>query len=137
MRTAIDTNVISAVWSGEASAARLVAQLDEARAEGALQVCPAVLAELYAYPGANAAFIRRFFEATGIRVDYRLDEPVWSEAGERFARYAMRRRKSPTGSPRRLLTDFLIGAHALVEADRLMTLDADMYRKDFPELRLL
>lgn len=139
MRTAIDTNVISAIWTGEASISRLLAQLDGAKGEGALLVCPAVFSELYAYPGATAAFIKKFFDVTGIMVDYRLEAPVWSEAGERFARYAVRRRKSKpsAGSPRRLLTDFLIGAHALVQADRLLTLDPDMYRKDFPELLLL
>lgn len=77
----------------------------------------------------------RIVRHTGILVDHRLDEPVWSEAGERFARCVVRRRKSPAGSPRRL-TDFLIGAHGLVQPDRSMTLDADIYRKDFPELRL-
>jgi len=36
-----------------------------------------------------------------------------------------------------LLVDFLIGAHALVQADRLMTLDAKRYQRDFPELKII
>lgn len=136
MRTAIDTNVISAIWAGEASVSELLTKLDKAKADGALLVCPAVFSELHAYPGATAAFIGKFLDATDIRVDYRLEEAVWTEAGERFARYAVRRRESQGGSPRRLLTDFLIGAHALVQADRLLTLDAGIYQRNFPEVRL-
>jgi predicted nucleic acid-binding protein len=137
MRTAIDTNVISAIWSGEPSVGALLAQLDQARAEGALQISPVVYAELHAYPGARAEFLHRFLEATGIVVDFRLDERVWSEAGERFARYAERRRQAIGSAPRRLLADFLIGAHALLGADRLLTLDPKVYAQDFPEIVLL
>ena len=62
---------------------------------------------------------------------------MWTEAGNRFARYAARRRKTTGQSPRRLLADFLIGAHALVQAERLLTLDPKVYQQDFPELQLL
>jgi predicted nucleic acid-binding protein len=33
--------------------------------------------------------------------------------------------------------DFVIAAHALIQADRLMTLDPKRYRQDFPKLRLV
>src|SRR5438046_5990875 len=45
--------------------------------------------------------------------------------------------QSRAGSPKRLLVDFIVAAHALLRADRLMTLDASRYRQDFPKLRLL
>jgi predicted nucleic acid-binding protein len=137
VRTAIDTNVFSAIWSAEASAAKLVEQLGEARLAGALLISPFVFAELHAYPGATEVFIRGFLAATGVVVDIRLEERIWTETGRRFARYAVRRRKSSGTSPKRLLADFLIGAHALVQADRLMTLDPHQYSQDFPEVRLL
>lgn len=137
MRTAIDANVISAIWSREPSAEKAIAQLGEAKAEGALLISPVVFAELLAYPGATEAYVRKFLEDTGVVVDLELVERVWTETGLRFARYSARRRRSTGEGPRRLLADFLVGAHALVQADRLLTLDARVYRQDFPELRLM
>ena len=137
MRTAIDSNVFSAIWSAEPSAKKLAKQLGEAKVEGALLISPFVFAELHAYPGATEAFIRGFLAATGVAVDLRLEERVWDETGRRFALYAGRRRQSSGTGPKRLFADFLIGAHALVQADRLLTLDPDRYSKDFPEVRLI
>lgn len=137
MRTAIDTNVVSAIWSSEQSAEKAAVKLGEAKMEGALLISPVVFAELLAYPGATEPFVFGFLEATGIVIDYRLEERVWNETGRRFADYAIRRRKATGERPRRLLADFLIGAHALVQAERLFTLDPTRYSQDFPELRLL
>ena len=137
MRTAIDTNVFSAIWSLEPSAEWATVQLGEAKKEGALVISPFVFAELLAYPRATESFVYGFLDATGIVIDYKLDERLWSEAGQRYARYAVRRRQAAGEGPRRVLADFLIGAHALVQAERLLTLDPKRFNQDFPELRLL
>jgi predicted nucleic acid-binding protein len=70
-------------------------------------------------------------------VEFDLSQDIWMEAGRRFAEYSKRRRRSGVGEPKRLLVDFLVGAHALLRADRLYTLDASRYKRDFPELDLL
>jgi predicted nucleic acid-binding protein len=137
MRTSIDANIFSAIWSREPGADLIAAQLGKAKMEGALIISPFVFSELLAYPGADEAYVRGVLHATGVTVDLKLDEKLWSEAGLRFARYAARRRISAGEGPRRLLADFLIGAHALVQAERLMTLDPKIYRQDFPELELM
>ncbi|MGD0097538.1 MAG: type II toxin-antitoxin system VapC family toxin [Terracidiphilus sp.] len=137
MRTAIDTNVFSALWSSEPSAERATVKLGEAKREGALIISPVVFAELLAYPRATEVFVRGFLGATGVSVDYNQEERVWIEMGRRFASYSDRRKKAIGEGPRRLLSDFLIGAHALVQAERLLTLDPKVYRQDFPELRLM
>jgi predicted nucleic acid-binding protein len=96
-----------------------------------------VYAELLAYPKATESFINDFLSNTGIAVDFELAEAVWLDAGRRFAHYAKRRRRTSRESPKRLLADFIIGSHALIQADRLMTLDPKRYQRDFPELKLI
>lgn len=137
MRTAVDSNVFSAIWSYESSGPQLVQSLDNARLHGAVLISAPVFAELHAYPRLSAKEIEEFLIRTGVVVEFNLAEQVWREAGIRFARYADRRRKSGGSQPRGLLSDFVIGAHALFEADCLITLDRDVYQRNFPELRLI
>jgi predicted nucleic acid-binding protein len=137
MRTAIDTNVISCLWSSTPLAAQMARLLGRANNEGGLVICGPVYAELLAHPKPTEQFVDEFLITTGVEVDYLLDEKIWRQAGRRFAAYAGRWRRSGGGSPKRLLVDFLIGAHASLCADRLMTLDRDRYTQDFPRLRLI
>jgi predicted nucleic acid-binding protein len=137
VRTAIDTNVLSALWSNEHSAANLSQLLGERQSQGALLIAPVVYAELLAYPRATESYVDDFLSDTGITVDFEIGRAVWADAGRRFARYAAQRRKSEFGEPKRLLADFLIGSHALLQADRLMSLDVNRYRQYFPELKLI
>lgn len=137
MRTALDTNVISSIWSGEPSSAQVRLALVEALSLGGLVLCPVVYGELRAYPGATQKFVDGFLDATKIAVDWELNASVWQLAAERFARYAERRRVAKAGNPKRLMADFLVGAHALRHADRLMTLDRGSYEREFGELVLV
>ena len=137
MRTAIDTNIISVIWSGSASSRRVASVLAKAAGEGALVICAPVYIELMAYPNATAEYLDQFLASTRVEVDFMIDEPVWRETARRFADYVHRRRKSGGGEAKRLLVDFIIGAHASLQADRLFTLDPHRFTKDFPELRLI
>jgi predicted nucleic acid-binding protein len=137
VRTAIDTNILSALWSNEPSAADIIDQLGEAKQHGALLIAPVVYAELLAYPRATRGFVDDFLTDTGIAVDFDWDKAVWVDAGVRFARCANQGRKGRHGESKRLLADFLIGSHALLQADRLMSLAPTRYRQYFPELKLV
>jgi predicted nucleic acid-binding protein len=141
MRTAVDTNVLSAIWGRESNARELSRELAEARRAGSVVICGPVFAEAMACPGATEAFVRTFLEQTGVQAAFDLGEDVWTQSGRRFTRSAERKRRSVRQAlkhePKRVLADFIIGAHALLHADRLMTLDQRRYRKDFPELKLV
>jgi hypothetical protein len=140
MRTALDTNILSQLWSGQPSAPVIAASLSNARTQGALVVSAPVFVELAAMPTPKLQGTQRVEQALGemnIAIDFDLGEDVWRLAATAFAAYAIRRRQSGGGSPKRLLADFVIAAHALLKADRFMTRDTNLYAQDFPNLQLI
>ncbi|MGA8618500.1 MAG: type II toxin-antitoxin system VapC family toxin [Candidatus Sulfotelmatobacter sp.] len=137
MTTAIDTNVIIALWHDDPALSQAAqTALDAAFNRGALIVAAPVFAELIAAPGRSEAFVSSFLEENGIAIDWNLNEPIWRSAGRAFQAHAERRRKQRDHGTRRLLADFLIGAHALVRGYRLLSLDERLYRAAFPTLRI-
>jgi len=136
VRTALDTNILSALWSSEPLASEIATRLGDAHARGGVVICAPVYVELLAHPAASQGFVDEFLVETGITVEFEIEESVWRLVGKGFATYAQRRRRSAGGSAKRLLVDFVIAAHAQLRADRLMTLDAARYRRDFPHLRI-
>ncbi len=135
MTTAIDTNIIIALWDRDASFSLAVQNaLEAAFNRGGLVIAAPVFADLLAAPGRTEAFVDAFLEDTAIAVDWSLDEMVWRAAGRAFQRYAERRRKQRASGTRRILADFLIGAHAETRGYRLLTLDERIYRPAFRKL---
>jgi predicted nucleic acid-binding protein len=139
MTTALDTNVLVALWQSEKSL-NLAAQraLDLARVRGDITISAPVYAELLAFPGRTTGFLDDFFRETLIHIDWEFAAQDWRDAGKAFQSYASRRRKSEKGSgPRRILADFLIGAHASRRGHGLLTLDGGIYHSAFPALKIL
>ncbi|HEX4064479.1 MAG TPA: PIN domain-containing protein [Acidobacteriaceae bacterium] len=136
MRTAVDTNVISAIWAGDSLGAAAGAALGAARLRGGLVISPATYVELRAYPGATAEFVDEFLAQGAVSVGWNLGREVWLQAADRFRVYAERRRKEYS-EPRRVIADYIAGAHAALHADRLMTFDQRVFQTDFPELTLV
>ena len=137
MTTALDTNVVVAYWGPDPSLNLAVqAALESAFGQGNVTVAAPVFAELVAGPGRTENFVNGFFEDTGITIDWHLSEAIWRSAGRAFRGYAERRRKHRDTGARRILADFLIGAHAAAHGYRLLTMNERLYRAAFPTLKI-
>ena len=127
MITAIDSSVLWAIAKGEADGAAWIELLAECRGEGRLVVCDIVWAETRAaFPTASAQL--GFMERIGVHFDSS-DAVVATLAGEIHDRY-----RRAGGKRTRLTADFLIGAHAVVKANRLATKDDGFFREQFRKL---
>lgn len=136
MTLALDTNILSAIFRGEASTEAILTML-EAQPPESLVLHGAAFSEFLAAPHIDEATAFAFVRDTGIRIDWEVDEEVWLLAARAFRSYATRRRSSGGGQPRRILADFLIGAHAALKSDALLTLDPQHYQMNFPQLRVI
>jgi predicted nucleic acid-binding protein len=137
LRTAVDTNVFSALWSSEPTAQLVIRLLGQARSAGSIAICGPVYAELFAHPKVTSGFVDKFLTDTEVQIDFDCGEKTWRDVARSYALYAERRRRSDSNSAKRLLVDFVVGAHAMHHADQLLTLDASRYRTDFPELKVI
>jgi predicted nucleic acid-binding protein len=138
MTTAVDTNVFIALWYKDDALNTLArSAMDAAMVRGNLVVSGPVFAELVASPRRTEAFIDYFLKEAGVAVDWNIDEQMWRTAGRAFQSYASRRKRQGDPGPRRILADFLIGAHALRRGYRLLTLDEGLYRSAFPRLAIV
>jgi predicted nucleic acid-binding protein len=135
---AVDTNVIVYVVSGTPDLSHRAARaLEEASTKASSLVISAVVyAELLALPAWTKADLDAFLAETKMRVDWALSQETWVEAGLAFARYAHRRTRQKAGSPRRLIADFVIGAHAQAVGG-LLTADTRFYQTNFTGVNVL
>jgi predicted nucleic acid-binding protein len=137
MTISIDSNVIAALWDKDPQNEDAAKALDEAQTSGKVVVAGAVYAELLGGYGRTVDLLDEFFEDTNIEIDWRMDRLAWELSGVAYHGYCARRTKRKSGTPRRMLTDFLIGAHAVRYGYRLMTQDKRLFRAAFPELEII
>jgi hypothetical protein len=126
--TAVDSTVLLDVLTNDpAHAGTSLAALREARRTGALIVCPVLWAEVRGFFN-DPNRMYRVLEDAEIRFDP-CDRECANVAGERWRQY-----RKAGGSRTRLIADFLIGAHALIRAGRLLTRDRGFFRRYFSDL---
>jgi predicted nucleic acid-binding protein len=155
MITAIDNNIILDVLiPGEPFCRSSKALLDRHVSEGQLIICEVVYAELAAWFSSEAQ-LKAFLMETGIRLVYANGKALYI-AGSKWAAYTRKSNKTQfscskcgnnfeiicpqcsTKQAKRLhvLADFLIGAHAVVQADLMLTRDLGIYRTYFKDLKV-
>ncbi len=133
---ALDTNVFVALESGSAETVeRTLRTISRVGKDGPVVVSGPVFAELCAGSRAPAELAARL-RAAQIGIETDLSAHVWYGAGIAYSEYIARRRKIAGGEARRILADFIIGAHA-GEIGTLVTGDAAFFRRSFPQLHVV
>jgi predicted nucleic acid-binding protein len=144
---AVDSNILIDFIGNDAVAADSADEaLRRALGSGPVVVCDMVVAEVVTGLG-NSSHVIDALEALGIEF-LALELRSAVRAGEMQRRYAERRRtsqskppsKPPTPrrpEPPRVVADFMIGAHALLQCQGLITRDAGFFRDYFKGLKVI
>jgi hypothetical protein len=128
--TAVDTSVLIAITKAEPGAHEWTELLARAQADGDLVACDVVAAELSALLTDRTRFERTF---VGLGISF---SPTSLESAQLAGRIFRQYRR--LGGPREhLVPDFLIGAHAQGQADRIAAIDRGYLRRYFPRLEVL
>jgi len=133
---AIDSPVLIDLIGGDARAEASEDALRQALAKGPVVVCDVVVAEVVAGLGFGAE-LADVLEEAGIRISP-TEARSAVRAGEMQRRYKQRLKAAgqTTASPR-TVPDFLIGAHALLQCNGLITRDAGFFRDYFKGLKVI
>jgi len=126
--TSVDSNVLFDLFSTASPYhSRSRRWLMDAYDAGAIIVCEIVYAELVpAFP--ERAGLDGALRGLGAKLSP-IDSSIAYEAGVRWKRYR------EAGGPRnRIITDFLIGAHALAASDSFLSRDRGFFSTYFPEI---
>lgn len=127
---AVDTSVLLAIFKGEASGEKWLELLQSAAASGALIVSSVVYAEIRSFFPSDAA-CRSALDALDIGHSPLVEESA-ALAGRIFRVY-----RNEGGPRTTILPDFLVAAHAAIQATALATEDRGYLRAYFPRIRLL
>ena len=133
---AVDKSVLADLLGDEQHAEAAEASLRDALSHGLVVACDVVFSEVVAWFGRSSQLVDTLDEI-GV-VHSALELRSAARAGEMQRRYNERLKATGRApmSPR-TLPDFLIGAHALLQCQGLITRDAGFFRDYFKGLRVI
>ncbi len=134
---AIDTSVLVDLLGEDAMADAAEACLRDALTHGPVVLCDVVVSEITAGLG-HGAGIMDVVEEMGMRY-LPVERKAAIRAGEMQRRYKQRLRTlGKTGTAtQRTVPDFIVGAHALLQCNALITRDAVFFRDHFEGLKVI
>ena len=128
MITVIDTNILLDVFLPDPRYSHNSASmLKDSYNKGDLVICEIVYAELVPQFG-NKKLLDDTLAKINISLS-NIDSDIAFLAGEKWSQY-----RKAGGKRSRIISDFLIGAHALKKADIFLTRDRGFYSTYFPKL---
>lgn len=132
MITAVDTNVLVDILEADPDYGPTSREaLKRSLLQGSVVACEVVWAEVATAYGTSLKKVTKVFESIGITYS-----PMTRESALEAAKCWYRYRKKG-GRRIRIAADFLIGGHALIQSDRLLTRDKGFYSGNFQSLKLL
>jgi predicted nucleic acid-binding protein len=131
MITAVDSNILIDIMDGsEEFGAMSIAALARARANGVAVICDVVYAEIC------TTFDKR--EACdNFLAEFQIKTEPLDPASSFIASRSWLSYLRSGGKRLRILPDFLIAAHAVNQADQLLTRDGGFFRTHFPKLNVV
>jgi predicted nucleic acid-binding protein len=136
VRIAVDTSVILDVLTGDAGFGQSSREaLRQAYDDGALVVCDIVWAEVRAHFPEEAPFAEAM-NILGLQFDP-LKAGTAAQAGALWRAQRRAAKASGVGREGRVIADFLVGAHASLQAEGLLARDRGYFRSHFKGLRVI
>ncbi|MCX7555802.1 type II toxin-antitoxin system VapC family toxin [Denitratimonas sp. CY0512] len=132
---AVDTNVLIDLLGEDVRADAAESCVRDALMLGPVVVCDVVVSEITAGLG-HGADIMDVVEEMGLRY-LPIERRAAIRAGEMQRRFNQRRKTSGLGQAVRTVPDFLVGAHALLQCNGLITRDGGFFRDYFKGLRVI
>lgn len=133
---AVDTSVLIDLLGDDVHADAAETCVRDALMAGQVVICDVVVSEITAGLG-HGSDIMDVVEDMGLRY-LPVERRAAIRAGEMQRRYNQRRgRSSAQRRGLRTVPDFLVGAHALLQCDGLITRDAGFFRDYFKGLKLI